>query len=59
MGLIKAAFNALGGTLKDQYKEFIYCEALPMNVLVRKGQNKLGAGSTNKGNDNIITNMRL
>ena len=55
MGLIRAAINAVGGTLKDQYKEFIYCEALPMDVLLRKGQNKLLAGGTNQGNSNVIS----
>lgn len=55
MGLIKAGLNAVGGTLRDQYKEFIYCDALPMDVLVKKGQKKVLEGNTNKGNDNIIT----
>ena len=55
MGLIRAAMNAVGGTLKDQYKEFIYCEALPMDVLLRKGQNQFLAGGTNQGNSNVIS----
>lgn len=56
MGLIKAAINAAGGTLADQWKEFFYCEALPSNVLVRKGQKKVNGRSSNtKGDDNIIT----
>lgn len=55
MGLIRAAINAAQGTLRDQYKEFIYCEALPMNVLIKKGQKQILQGGTNKGNDNIIT----
>ena len=37
MGLIKAGIGALGGTLADQWKEFFYCEALPNDVLMRKG----------------------
>ena len=55
MGLIRAAFGAAGGTLRDQYKEFIYCEALPMDVLMRKGSNKITQGSSNRGNENIIS----
>ncbi|MBL4930720.1 SPFH domain-containing protein [Clostridium paridis] len=55
MGIIAAAANAIKGTLKDQYKEFMYCDSMPMDVLVRKGQNKRLDGSTNRGNDNIIT----
>ena len=57
MGLIKAGIGALGGTLADQWKEFFYCEALPSDVLVRKGQKRItGRSSNTKGNDNIISN---
>lgn len=57
MGLIKAAIGALGGTLADQWKEFFYCEALPNNVLIKKGQKRMTSRSSNtKGNDNIISN---
>ena len=33
MGLIKAAVGALGGTLADQWREYVYCDSLPENVL--------------------------
>lgn len=57
MGLIKAGAGALGGTLADQWKEFFYCEALPNDVLMRKGEKRISGRSSNtKGNDNIITN---
>ena len=57
MGLIKAGIGALGGTLADQWKEFFYCEALPSDVLMRKGQKRVSGRSSNtKGNDNIISN---
>ena len=57
MGLIKAAAGALGGVLADQWKEFFYCDALPNNVLMRKGQKQISGRSSNtKGNDNIISN---
>lgn len=57
MGLIKAGIGALGGTLADQWKEFFYCDALDMNVLVTKGQKRVGKRSSNtKGSDNIISN---
>lgn len=39
MGLIKAGMGALGGTFADQWKEFFYCESMPKEVLVTKGQN--------------------
>ena len=57
MGLIRAAAGALGGVLADQWKEFFYCDALPNDVLMRKGQKQISGRSSNtKGNDNIISN---
>lgn len=57
MGLIKAGIGAVGGVLADQWKEFFYCDALPKEVLVTKGQKQVGGRSSNtKGNDNIISN---
>ena len=57
MGLIKAGIGALGGTLADQWKEFFYCESMPKEVLVTKGQKRITSRSSNtKGNDNIISN---
>ena len=57
MGLIKAGIGALGGTLADQWKEFFYCEALPTDVLMRKGSKRISSRSSNtKASDNIISN---
>ena len=57
MGLIKAGFGALGGVLADQWKEFFYCDALPSDVLIRKGQKRVSGRSSNtKGSDNVISN---
>ena len=57
MGLIKAGIGALGGTLADQWKEIFYCESMPKEVLVTKGQKRVSGRSSNtKGSDNIITN---
>ena len=57
MGLIKAGIGAVGGVLADQWKEFFYCDSLPNNVLVKKGQKRVGGRSSNtKGSDNIISN---
>ncbi|MBR0485957.1 MAG: SPFH domain-containing protein [Oscillospiraceae bacterium] len=57
MGLLKAVFSAVGSTMADQWKEFFYCESLPSNVLVTKGQKRISGKSSNtKGSDNIITN---
>ncbi len=57
MGLIKAALGALGGTLADQWKEFFYCDAMDKDVLVVKGQKRIGGRSSNtKASDNVISN---
>lgn len=56
MGLIKAIGGAVGGTLADQWKEFFYCEAIPVDTLVVKGQKQMSRRSSNtKGEDNIIS----
>ena len=36
MGLIKAAIGAIGGTLKDQWKDAIRCEDLGNDILMKK-----------------------
>lgn len=53
MGLIKAGLGAVGSTMRDQWKEFIYCDSMDDNTLVKKGQKQTSAG--NKGSDNIIS----
>ncbi|MBR5746188.1 MAG: SPFH domain-containing protein, partial [Clostridia bacterium] len=56
MGLIQAGIGAIGGVLADQWKEFFYCEAMPKNILVTKGEKRIGNRSSNtKGSDNIIS----
>jgi membrane protease subunit (stomatin/prohibitin family) len=57
MGLIKAIGAAAGSTLADQWKEFFYCESMPADTLVVKGQKRVSGRSSNtKGSDNIISN---
>ncbi len=57
MGLIKAGFGAAGGVLADQWKEYIYCDAMDGDTLMQKGVKKTDSRSSNtKGSDNIITN---
>lgn len=57
MGLIKAGAGAVGGVLADQWKEFFYCEALPNDVMMRKGEKRTSGRSSNtRGSDNIISN---
>ncbi|MDO5002166.1 MAG: SPFH domain-containing protein [Eubacteriales bacterium] len=54
MGLISAALSSAGGILSDQWKEYFYCEAIPVDVLAVRGVKK--ATGRNRGNDNIISN---
>lgn len=54
MGLIRAIAEATTGVIADQWKEYIYCDAMPSDVLVTKGHKRTSGG--NRGNDNIITN---
>ena len=57
MGLIKAIGGAVGGVLADQRKEYFYCDALPSDVLARKGEKRTSGRSSNtKGEENIISN---
>lgn len=56
MGLIKAAAQGIRSTLADEWLDYIYCDSLPPEVLMRKGQKRVSAGSSNtKASDNIIT----
>ncbi len=54
MGLIKAVVGAASSTLKDEWLEYIYCDRMPDNVLMRKGMPS-NTGNNN-GSSNIITN---
>ena len=57
MGLIKAATGAAGGVLADQWREYFYCDALPGDVLVAKGQKRTSGRSSNtNGEADIISN---
>ncbi len=56
MGLIQAVKGAVSSTLADQWKEFIYCDALDASVLVQKGRKRITGESSNQyGSENIIT----
>lgn len=58
MGLIKAISGAIKGVTADQWKEYFYCDSLEADVLVTKGRRRNNSkfGTSNKGNDNIISN---
>ena len=56
MGLIKAAITGFSSTLADTWEEYFVCESIPVDILVVKGQKRVGKGSSNKkGNENVIT----
>lgn len=58
MGLIKAAKDAIGSMMADQWREYFYCDSLSNDILVVKGQKRVDSkrNSNTKGSDNIITN---
>ena len=58
MGLLKAAKDSISTLLADQWREYFYCETLPNDVLMRKGQKKVVEvrNSNTKASDNIISN---
>ena len=56
MGLIKAIIGSAVGTIADEWLEYIYCDSMPSDVLMKKGQARAGAYSGNTGRDsNIIS----
>jgi len=56
MGLIKAAKGAISTTLADQWKEYIYCDSLENDVLMKKGVCRVSERSSNTRQDsNVIS----
>lgn len=55
MGLIRAASASMGGTFSEQWKEFFYCDWLNRDILVSRGQKQVSGRSSNRGNDNVIS----
>ncbi|MBQ3587534.1 MAG: SPFH domain-containing protein, partial [Oscillospiraceae bacterium] len=56
MGLIKSALNSAGGVMGDQWREYFYCDSVPSDVLMLKGVKRTDGRSSNRGDDNIISN---
>ncbi len=56
MGLIKAGMTSVGQTFADEWKEYIYAEALPDTTIVVKGRKRVDKDSSNtKGSENVIS----
>ncbi|MCI8287702.1 MAG: SPFH domain-containing protein [Lachnospiraceae bacterium] len=56
MGLIRAAKDAIGSLLADQWREYFYCDSLSNDILMTKGKRRENGGrGNNKGTDNIIS----
>lgn len=54
MGLIRATFSSAGSVMRDQWKEYFYCDSLSNEVLIAKGYKQTKGG--NKGSTDIISN---
>ena len=49
MGLIRAGIGAAAGVLNEQWRDYIYCDSIPNDVLMVKGRKRTG------GNDNLLS----
>lgn len=55
MGLIKAFTSSVFSYIGDMWEDYIYCDALDNDTLVKKGHKRRSAGAGNNADDNIIT----
>ena len=57
MGLISAITQAAQSALADSWREYFYCDSIPVDVLITKANKRQNRNSSNtKGSDNIISN---
>lgn len=56
MGLIKMAKETIESLLADQWREYFYCDAMPSDILVKKGQKRANNSRSNKSSGDIISN---
>lgn len=55
MGLIKAVAGTAHSYISDLWEDYIYCDALDGDTLVKKGHAKSSGGAGSRPNDNVIT----
>lgn len=55
MGLIRAMESGTSQVLADQWKDYFYSESIPADTIAVRGQRRVHSGSSNNGDDNIIT----
>jgi len=55
MGLIKAFTGTVISYLNDLWEDYIYCDALDENTLMKKGHARKNPGAGANANDNVIT----
>jgi membrane protease subunit (stomatin/prohibitin family) len=60
MGLVSTALDIAKTAAADQLRDYFYCESLPADVLIQKGQKRIVKRTFgSKGSDNIISNGSL
>ncbi len=55
MGLIKAFTGTAASYMNDLWEDYIYCDALDENTLMKKGHARRNPGAGSNANDNVIT----
>ena len=59
MGLLKALGGAASTVMADQWRDYFYCDSLPVDVIVKKGTKREGKKSSNRGNTSwILSSMK-
>ncbi len=55
MGLMKAFMGSAVSYINDLWEDYIYCDAMDENTLVKKGKKRKSPGAGEKANENVIT----
>ena len=57
MGILKVGVGAAQGVLADSWREYFYCDAMDVDVLAKKGEQRQSKrGFNTKKSENIISN---